>query len=202
MVAARVSVRRAARWAVPAFPFVSVHISEQDVMASDSRVSESEDTKKPDDGQQPKSVPVRQTIRSQRTAPEAGATAAGRHCSRPAARGSRAGQAAGASGATKPAVEAPRPACPSAPPDAGDDPAAGMRPSRGRHPWWSRRFWLFQAVPSWLVSMVFHAVLLMMLAVVTLPEQAAATRIVAVANPTDIEEVENLEQRERLIRWM
>ena len=41
--------------------------------------------------------------------------------------------------------------------------------------------------------MVFHAVLLMMLALITLPEQAAATRIVAVANPTDIEEVENLD---------
>ena len=41
--------------------------------------------------------------------------------------------------------------------------------------------------------MVFHAVLLMMLALITLPEQTAATRIVAVANPTDIEEVENLD---------
>jgi hypothetical protein len=41
--------------------------------------------------------------------------------------------------------------------------------------------------------MVFHAALLMMLALITLPQQAAATRIVAVANPTDIEEVENLE---------
>ena len=57
----------------------------------------------------------------------------------------------------------------------------------------ARRFVLFRAIPSWLISMMFHAALLMILAVVTLPETVAENRILAVANPTDVEEVENLD---------
>ena len=60
----------------------------------------------------------------------------------------------------------------------------------------ARRFVLFRAVPSWLISMMFHAALLMILAVVTLPETVAENRILAVANPTDVEEVENLDNEQ------
>lgn len=54
------------------------------------------------------------------------------------------------------------------------------------------RFLLFNAVPSWMVSMIVHAVLLMILALLTMPELAPEQRIVAVANPVSLEEVENL----------
>ncbi len=57
-------------------------------------------------------------------------------------------------------------------------------------------FLLFNAVPSWLVSMVIHAILLIVLALLTLPERPAEERIVAVANPNETTEVEKLEVEE------
>lgn len=58
------------------------------------------------------------------------------------------------------------------------------------------RFLLLNAVPSWVVSMVAHAALLTILALLTLPERPPDQRIVAVANQNDVEEVENLEQED------
>lgn len=60
----------------------------------------------------------------------------------------------------------------------------------------ARQFWLFQAVPSWMISMVVHAGLLMIMAVITLPDMVEEKRILAVANPTDVEEVENLDNEQ------
>jgi hypothetical protein len=60
----------------------------------------------------------------------------------------------------------------------------------------SKRFLLFQAVPSWMISMVVHAALLMIMAVVTLPELAEEKRILAVANPSDVEEIEKLDNEQ------
>lgn len=73
-------------------------------------------------------------------------------------------------------------------PEPTDSIAPGIAPSK--------RFLLFQAVPSWMISMVVHAALLMIMAVVTLPELAEEKRILAVANPTDVEEVEKLENEQ------
>ncbi len=58
------------------------------------------------------------------------------------------------------------------------------------------RFLLFNAVPSWMVSMMVHATLLMILALMTLPERPAEQRIVAVSDPNRVEEVENLENED------
>ncbi len=58
------------------------------------------------------------------------------------------------------------------------------------------RFLLFNAVPSWMVSMMIHAVLLMILALMTLPQPPEGQQIVAVADPNRVEEVENLENEE------
>ncbi len=60
----------------------------------------------------------------------------------------------------------------------------------------SRHFLLFQAVPSWLISMVIHAVLLTVLALLTLPEKPPENRIVAVSDPSDVEEVEKLDNEQ------
>jgi len=54
------------------------------------------------------------------------------------------------------------------------------------------RFLLLNAMPSWMVSMVFHAALLILLALLTLPERPPEQRIVAVANPNEMQEIENL----------
>jgi hypothetical protein len=184
-------------------------------MASDSRVSGSEDTKKPDDGQQPKSAPVRTTnplpqVQPAPTGldgpPRDSAAAPARRAAESTSEKPRAPLTPSSSVPVPQPASAPQPGSAPQPasaptPVAPEPPGPGA--SRGetvqeaaenhRLPWWSRRFWLFQAMPSWLISMVFHAVLLMMLALITLPEQAAATRIVAVAIPTDIQEVENLD---------
>ncbi|MFO7908407.1 MAG: prenyltransferase/squalene oxidase repeat-containing protein [Planctomycetota bacterium] len=58
------------------------------------------------------------------------------------------------------------------------------------------RFVLFNAVPSWMVSMLVHAVLIMILAVVTMPQRRPEQRIVAVSNPSELEEIEKLDQEE------
>jgi hypothetical protein len=61
----------------------------------------------------------------------------------------------------------------------------------------SHRFLLFAAVPSWLVSMVVHAVLLMILALVTLPEKGPLEQIVAIANLNEeTEEIQEFEEEE------
>jgi hypothetical protein len=61
----------------------------------------------------------------------------------------------------------------------------------------SRRFLLFAAVPSWLVSMVVHAVLLMILALITLPEKGPLEQIVAIANVSEeTEEIQEFEEEE------
>ncbi len=60
----------------------------------------------------------------------------------------------------------------------------------------ANHFLLFNAVPSWLVSMVVHAALLIVLALITLPERPPEKNIVAVANPTDVEDIENLASEE------
>lgn len=57
----------------------------------------------------------------------------------------------------------------------------------------SRHFLLFQAVPSWLISMVIHIALLTILALLTTPEKTPENRIVAVSNPSEIEEIEKLD---------
>ena len=52
-------------------------------------------------------------------------------------------------------------------------------------------------MPSWLVSMVVHAVLLMILALVTLPEKGPLEQIVAIANLSDeTEEIEDFQEEE------
>lgn len=58
------------------------------------------------------------------------------------------------------------------------------------------RFVLFNAVPSWMVSMMVHATLLMILALATLPDRLAEQQIVVVSQPNDVEEVEKLEREE------
>lgn len=58
------------------------------------------------------------------------------------------------------------------------------------------RFVLFKAMPSWMVSMLVHAILIMTLALLTMPQRLPEQRIVAVSNPTDVEEIEKLDQEE------
>ena len=60
----------------------------------------------------------------------------------------------------------------------------------------TNHFFLFNAVPSWLVSMLVHAALLMILALITLPERPPEQNIVAVADPNDLEEIENIESEQ------
>ena len=89
----------------------------------------------------------------------------------------------------------PKPPVMETPPDPGAARDEANRESTEEYepPWWSRCFCLFQAAPRWLISMVLCAALLMLLALIPLPEQAATTRIVVVANPREIDEVESLE---------
>ncbi len=82
------------------------------------------------------------------------------------------------------------------PSDEPDSAAAEPEPSRLLAAFMANHFLLFNAVPSWLVSMVVHAVLLIVLALITLPERPPEKRIVAVANPDNVEDVENLESEE------
>lgn len=58
------------------------------------------------------------------------------------------------------------------------------------------RFLLLAAVPSWLISMILHVVLLLMLAYITLPEARPNKQIVAVSTPATMEQLEDLDEPE------
>ncbi len=90
----------------------------------------------------------------------------------------------------------PQPAAKSANPGeaAGNDDAPEQQEAESGG---SHRFLLFAAVPSWLVSMVVHAVLLMILALVTLPEKGPLEQIVAIANLSEeTEEIQDFQEEE------
>ncbi len=165
-------------------------------MASDSRVLDSEDANKPDDAQQSPPVPVRGAGPEPKVPPAADGGAGPSRGAAPAPDRAKPHTAAGSPAGVpaQPGAVTPPPGTrPPVPDAAGGKSEPDLAEEFSGPPWWARRFWLFQAVPGWLVSMVFHAVLLMLLALITLPDQSTATHIVAVANPTEIEEVENLE---------
>ncbi len=59
------------------------------------------------------------------------------------------------------------------------------------------RFLMFKAVPSWFVSMVVHAILLLILAVLTLPEQIKdVAKVLTIGKEAAIEEIEDFQLEE------
>ncbi|MHB8973160.1 MAG: prenyltransferase/squalene oxidase repeat-containing protein [Pirellulaceae bacterium] len=179
-------------------------------MASDSRVSDPEDEKKPVDGQPAEDATGRDA--SPQPVPQAKVTAAtplpvgpardasaGRkpetpNPKQPAKRPAVVGGKVLPPAALSPESAGPPVAAPDAAKTSGDGDTAKHHPLLGLS--LSSRFLLFQAVPSWLISMLVHAALLMILAVITLPETVAENRILAIADPTDVEEVENLDNEQ------
>lgn len=130
------------------------------VMASDSRVSESNDATKSEQALKRPDAPSDRPQLDTATGPAATETPQG-----------------GGNGPTPPS------------PPPSDTPP----PATASSFWGAHRFLWFKAVPSWLVSMFVHAVLLVVLAVITLPETSSDEQIVAVANPSQMEEIENLD---------
>ncbi|MHB0954762.1 MAG: prenyltransferase/squalene oxidase repeat-containing protein [Pirellulaceae bacterium] len=180
-------------------------------MASDSRLSDSHDAKKPVVGQESAGTPPKVAGPAPGSEPEAHAAKAGPAASprlpagAPADRKSAAEVPKPANRRVPPAVDRPLPVrgpaekgSPSLPPPALGEIEGGNTQGVHKPPWLDHagRFVLFRAVPSWLISMLFHAALLMILAVVTLPETVTENRILAVANPTDVQEIENLDNEQ------
>ncbi len=163
-------------------------------MASDSRVSGSEDARKPDKNTD--SAP------EAKVNPQQPAGAPGKPAGKGAAdRG--AGRAEGPDGAaTKrkdPAAGKPQATAAAkgdGGEDSGDQPRKEDESSQRESFLAGNRFLLLNAVPSWLVSMVLHAVMLIVLALLTLPERVPEPRIVAVSDQSAPEDVEDLKMDE------
>jgi hypothetical protein len=87
------------------------------------------------------------------------------------------------------------------PPAPGGPPPAEPDGESARKSHWAfdarGRFLLFAAVPSWLVSMILHALLLMMLALLSFPEQSTSDQIVALTSTrAEVEEIDEIEDEE------
>ena len=60
----------------------------------------------------------------------------------------------------------------------------------------SYKFWVFNALPSWFISMIVHAAIIIILAVFTLPITDRSTLSVTSTEPDEVEEIEDFELEE------